>query len=242
MWHDDNDYIMKLLSILEKRYNDPPFPASCPICGAKSGHIYMHRYDKESHGALWIWCSSCHSFSHSSYKIPDWWINPNLFTIFDLHAVPDNLDEQAASIDDYISKLLAVIDDKTTTHMLCEQCGAKLEADYPEGLIGTYSLTCPNCGWGLVTTYCDPIVTDPTVYQIILLEGNDTSVKVIKAVNQVSHLALSKARQSIENAPQVIFTGDALEVHDMKEILDKETVLYKIEPDYPYNYEIKNKR
>lgn len=85
------------------------------------------------------------------------------------------------------------------------------------------------------SSYFDPIVIDPTEYTIILLDGNKDSVEVIRAVNKVSHCNLLKSKQLIENAPCVIFSGDALEVHEMKEILDEEAVLYRIEPDYPYD-------
>jgi hypothetical protein len=68
-----------------------------------------------------------------------------------------------------------------------------------------------------------------------LLKGNEPSTEIIRAVNKVSHRNLLKSKQLIESAPQVIYEGDALEVFDMKEILDAEAVLYKIEPDYPYD-------
>ena len=236
MWHDDNDDIMKLYNIINVHEFDTPLPAACPVCGIKSGHIYMHRYDEEDHGGLWVWCSNCHNFSHSSFKVPDWWRNLSLFTIFDLHAVPDNLDEQAKYIDDFVNKLIAIKDDKkakatTTTDIPCEKCGTNMINPYS----GSMGLSCPNCGWGWVTSYYDPIVRDTTEYQITLLEGNNTSTETIRAINQVSHRNLIKSKQLIESAPQVIFKGDALEVHDMKEILDKEAVLYRIEPDYPYD-------
>ena len=94
---------------------------------------------------------------------------------------------------------------------------------------------CPKCGWGVASSYFDPIGIEPTEYTVILLDGNKDSVEVIRAVNKVSHCNLLKSKQLIENAPCVIFSGDALEVHEMKEILDEEAVLYRIEPDYPYD-------
>lgn len=234
MWHDDNDDIMKLYDIINVHEFDSPLPATCPICGVKSGHIYMHRYDEENHGGLWLWCSSCHIFSHSSCKVPDWWRNLSLFSIFDLHAVPDNLDEQAKYIDDSVNKLLAIKDDKNKesldTSIPCEKCGTNMNV-----LSGGCGMVCPNCGWGWATTYLEPIVRDMTEYQITLLEGNNTNTETIRAVNQVTHRNLLKSKQLIESAPHKIFSGDALEVHEMKEILDEEAVLYKIEPDYPYD-------
>lgn len=239
MWHDDNDDIMKLYDIIENHDLDSLLPANCPICGMKAGHIYMHRYDEENHGGLWVWCSSCHTFTHASCKVPDWWRNLSLFTIFDLHGAPDNLDEQAVYIDDFVNKLLAIKKDKefkeSTKPIPCEICGTNMIRELPEGYGGGLSITCPNCGWGVASSYFDPIVTDPTDYQITLLDGNKDSVEVIRAVNKVSHRNLLKSKQLIESAPCVIFKGDAIEVHEMKEILDAESVQYKIEPDYPYD-------
>ena len=107
--------------------------------------------------------------------------------------------------------------------------------ELPDDRMGTYGIICPNCGWGAVTTYTDPIVTDQTQYSIVLLEGNESSVEVIRAVNKVSHRNLLKSKQLIESAPQVIFKGKALEIDGMKEILEEEQVRFKIEPDYPYD-------
>ena len=239
MWHDDNDDIMKLYNLLEKHGINDPLPAVCPVCGSKSGHIYLHRYDEEQHGGSWVWCSNCHSYSHASYRVPEWWRNLSLFSILDLHGVPDNLDQKVQYIDDFVNKLIAIKNDKefkeSSTPVPCEKCGTIMVRELPEGHGGGMSITCPKCGWGVATSYFDPILLDQTEYQITLLEGNNTSTEVVRAVNKVAHRNLIKSRELIERAPQVIFKGDAIEVHDMKEILDEEQILYKIEPDYPYD-------
>ena len=116
--------------------------------------------------------------------------------------------------------------------IICEKCGTVLIKELPEDKLGTYSVTCPNCGWA--TTYTDPKCADQTRYSIFLLEGNDVSVEVVRAVNQVSHQNLLKSKELIMNAPQLIFEGDALEVYDMMRILDAGFVEYKVIPDYPY--------
>jgi len=239
MWHDDNDDIMKLYNLLEEHEINDPLPAVCPVCGSKSGHIYLHRYDDEHHGGSWVWCSNCHSYSHASFKVPEWWRNLSLFTILDLKSVPDNIDKKAIYIDDFVNKLIAIKEDKeykeSTKPIPCEKCGTNMILKLPEGYGGGVSITCPNCGWEAVTTYTDPICTDQTLYSIVLLKGNEPSTEIIRAVNKVSHRNLLKSKQLIESAPQVIYEGNALKVHGMKEILDAESVLYKIEPDYPYD-------
>ena len=238
MWHDDNDDIMKLYKLLEEHEFNCPLPAVCPVCGSRSGHIYMHRYDEEHHGGSWVWCSNCHNYSHGSGRVPEWWRNLSNISILKLEHSPDYLESQAELIDSYVNKLLAIHGDKkmreTPCNILCEKCGTLMGLELPEGRMGGMSITCPNCGWGWATTYVDPICRDQTQYSIILLEGNEPSGEIIRAVNQVSHRNLLKSRDLILNAPQVIFVGDALEVHDMIEILDAGFVDYRIEPDYPY--------
>ena len=54
MWHDDNDDIMKLYNLLEEHEINDPLPTVCPVCGFKSGHIYLHHYAEEHHGGSWV--------------------------------------------------------------------------------------------------------------------------------------------------------------------------------------------
>ncbi|WP_034450281.1 hypothetical protein [Butyrivibrio sp. AE2032] len=238
MWHDENNEIMKLYKILEEHDSYCPLPAVCPVCGSKSGHLYMQRYDGDHRGGSWVWCSNCHSYSHASCKVPEWWRNLSTISILKLEHSPDYLEAQTEQIDSFVNKLLAIHDDRLLKQKpcdwVCEKCGTLMIKKLPEDRAGTYSITCPNCGWGAVTTYTDPICMDKTRYSIILLEGNETSVEVVRAVNQVSHQNLVKTKELIVKAPQVIFEGNALETYGMKEILDAGFVDYRIEPDFPY--------
>ena len=72
IWHhsDNIDQIFK--SFIEGK---PEYPAVCPDCGNKSGHIYMNRYKDVCRGNAWAWCSSCHAYGYYSCIIPSWWDN-----------------------------------------------------------------------------------------------------------------------------------------------------------------------
>ena len=102
MWNDNDDRIMRLLPLAGE--NCSVFPEVCPICGARTGHVYMHRY-KEGRGGIWIWCSSCHSYSHMSSIIPDWWENPEYIDEDKLNHSPECLDQQADILDSWINSL-----------------------------------------------------------------------------------------------------------------------------------------
>ena len=51
MWHSSDISMESLLDTCE-------FPAVCPVCGHRGGHIYL-RADRPRRGGLWIWCSAC---------------------------------------------------------------------------------------------------------------------------------------------------------------------------------------
>ena len=55
----------------------------CPVCRHSTLHKYYQAVDPIdriilgqrfiARGALWTWCSTCHSYEHSSAFVPDWW-------------------------------------------------------------------------------------------------------------------------------------------------------------------------
>ena len=69
------------------------------------------------------------------FRVPEWWRNLSLFTILDLHGVPDNLDQKAQYIDDFVNKLLAIHSDKmlkeTPCDYICEKCGTLMIKEMP---------------------------------------------------------------------------------------------------------------
>ena len=79
-------------------------PYICPECNQNSAHIYMQVYDLNTRrGGLWIWCSNCHSFLHSSHYIPLNWVNYEHIETEKLSAVPIYLEELKAEIDMHVN-------------------------------------------------------------------------------------------------------------------------------------------
>lgn len=101
MWTDERDLIIDLLEKYEDEY-----PAKCPCCGQKDGHIFFYKHEKSGRlGSAWVWCSNCKEYSHSRHIILDWWINMDLVNLEQLHARPDNLDIIKEDIDKWVNEL-----------------------------------------------------------------------------------------------------------------------------------------
>lgn len=59
----------------------------------------MWKDDKTRRGGLWTWCSECHTFSHSSINVPEYWKNCPLVQAEKLCTIPAYLDEIREIID-----------------------------------------------------------------------------------------------------------------------------------------------
>ncbi len=104
MWKDDNDKIEELFINIK---NIKKLPTICPICESRNAHIYMHFYDEKTRrGGLWVWCSECNSFSHSSIYVPEYWKNCPLIEVEKLCGMPTYLNEMKEIIDAHVERLM----------------------------------------------------------------------------------------------------------------------------------------
>lgn len=97
MWNDSKEILKSFdINMLEKRY-----PDVCPVCGSSEKHVYFHKFDDDDNdGAVWIWCSKCHSYTHAHAEVPSKWKNPDFVD-------DDNLDDSA----EYLESLKELIDE-----------------------------------------------------------------------------------------------------------------------------------
>lgn len=102
MWYDDDDKIMNIQNNIEKEC----FPAECPVCGKRAGHLYFHRHRTGyERGGVWTWCSECCHSSHASCCVPEWWDNPEFIDFGKLTALPDYLEGNKVHIDKWFNIL-----------------------------------------------------------------------------------------------------------------------------------------
>lgn len=118
-----------------------------------------------------------------------------------------------------------------TDKTICEKCGAEMvpiDTDKPIGM------KCPECGWGWVTSYIEPKLEDVTVYTIFLEQGNEPDTEAIKAISKVANCNLMQAKALITRSPQKLAEGRAVDIDNYAGLLNKASVKYCIEPEWPY--------
>lgn len=104
MWKDDDE---KINHVLSSFLDGKRFPVECPSCKKNCAHIYMHIYNEDTRrGGLWVWCSECNTFSHSSLFVPINWENCLSVDVGYLAAVPDYLDGMRDVIDEHVNQVL----------------------------------------------------------------------------------------------------------------------------------------
>ena len=95
MWKDDNTNYNEILKAVLQNSELPI--AEC--CKNPMVHYFLYEY-KNHRGSAWIWCSRCKAFCHyDGVPIPKGYVNFPDITVDDLSAIPQRLEEMAATID-----------------------------------------------------------------------------------------------------------------------------------------------
>jgi hypothetical protein len=80
---------------------------ACPVCSAASLHRWfsirrarpsqLFGRSWQGDGGQWQWCSTCHSYTHTSGLVPMWWQAPFEVPRSELRADPDLLEQYRLS-------------------------------------------------------------------------------------------------------------------------------------------------
>ena len=114
--------------------------------------------------------------------------------------------------------------------MKCEKCNGEM-VYFHEG--SSCGWTCPNCDWGVVTSYLDPMELDEQLYTIKLPVIDAPKAEIIKYFSKTKgcNFIVGKA---------MLITGafiDNLKAPEVKKIiseLDRMGIGYDISPEFPY--------
>lgn len=115
--------------------------------------------------------------------------------------------------------------------MICENCGVEMRFKQ-EG--HSICWVCDNCGEAVASTYFEPYETDLTEYHIMLVSPFKATSSTLKLISEIANCNYIKAKKLIENAPDEIFCGKAVEVKAIKEKFEEVGIDFKIEPEFPY--------
>lgn len=116
--------------------------------------------------------------------------------------------------------------------IICKRCGHEMinKTSGPNIVV-----ECPHCGFGWAT-YDDSleaeIIKDKTIYHVILEKSHLTlnNIKIIAAISNKNYL---ESRNLLANGGELII-GFAATIKTIKTELEKEDILFRIEPNYKY--------
>lgn len=114
---------------------------------------------------------------------------------------------------------------------ICEKCGSEMKAykkDHTSGMI------CENCGFGWVTTCCEAIEIDETIYAINLLKNTNVSTEKIEVVSKEFAVNFLTARKMLADGQGKALNGKASKIKEIRKELDKNNIKYSIIPKFPY--------
>jgi len=115
--------------------------------------------------------------------------------------------------------------------MKCEKCGSEMNYFREKMSCGWL---CPNCGFGVATTYIDPITEDETTYTISLQPVDAPSVNAIKTVAHLCGCNFIAARNFLTSG-EAILEDNAASIRNAATVLLENHVAYTISPDFPYS-------
>jgi len=114
---------------------------------------------------------------------------------------------------------------------LCEKCGNEMIPIKKDSTVG---MVCPNCGYGVVTSFIDPIYEDYQEYEIYLTEGNTVTKDNYFLIQSLTNMSMLEMKHLFETTPFLLFKGLAPEVKELKGKLDECSINYSIVPEFKY--------
>lgn len=112
---------------------------------------------------------------------------------------------------------------------VCEKCGSLMELRH-EG--STQGLYCTRCGWSVVTTHISEVRLDTTEYEVRIRDGNYRNEQHVKAVAHVSGVNFLAARKLLQDTQPIVFSGKAVDVVRVREILVAAGMACVISPEF----------
>ena len=117
--------------------------------------------------------------------------------------------------------------------MKCEKCDTEMKFFIKES---TQGWKCPNCNWGIVTTYIEPIKDDKTIYAIILTKNSNYDKSQLKEISRIASCNFIKAKELLESENIELVKDNAVAIKEFATTLKENKINFEITPDYIYKY------
>ena len=112
----------------------------------------------------------------------------------------------------------------------CQKCGAEMYEKYDKPAL---NLTCPKCGCKIATTRWEKIDLDRTNYKVLIMADVNPFLEHIKIISKIIGKNFIQAKEAIINGT-LLFEGLAVDVKNIKNLLDNNSIKYNIIPNFPY--------
>jgi len=145
----------------------------------------------------------------------------------------DDLDAVNAGNEQLKARMAAVQQSR-----ICPQCGATLRTFGPgtdPTSLSEVGLKCPRCSWGMVTTWCPPMLRDQTTYTVTMGCDPRPTRATLRLLMRQLHIGVLDARTRIQQGDVVILEGRAVDVYRHRPKLDATGCHYTITPEFNYS-------
>lgn len=115
--------------------------------------------------------------------------------------------------------------------MKCEKCGTEMNY-FQRGSSCGYE--CPECEWGVATTYIDPINEDITLYELSVKACEKPSISAIKALSHAMSIGFVAAKEMLSKGGAVR-AGKATDIISLVKAFKDADLTYSISPEFPYD-------
>ena len=113
----------------------------------------------------------------------------------------------------------------------CELCGGELEFRQQGSVQGYF---CKECDWSVVTTATPRMLTDKTLYKVLVTNGDHHDKRQIIAVAKVAGVNFLTARKLLQQKEVVVLSGEAVKVFKVVKILSSAGLVCNTIPSFPY--------
>lgn len=114
--------------------------------------------------------------------------------------------------------------------MKCEKCNTEIIYKQKGHSL---SWLCPNCNWGIATTYNSPLELDTTNYTLHIISQSNLSTDKIKCISKTFSINFIESKQASQNGT-ISITDTASNIIITKNKLDQLEIKYQILPEFPY--------